>query len=107
LVENAIKHGFSETHQKIELKFACLVQEDKLVIKILDNGQGMSDPMQINKGEGIGLKNIRKRLHLLYNNEAKIHIQSILGEGTRVTVVIPRKISMRHMVEAKITDGPE
>ncbi|MEE9339878.1 MAG: histidine kinase [Methylococcaceae bacterium] len=107
LVENAIKHGFSETHQKIELKFACLVQEDKLVIKILDNGKGMSDPIQINKGEGIGLKNIRKRLHLLYDDEAKIHIQSVLGEGSRVTVVIPRKISMRHMVEAKITDAPE
>lgn len=94
LIENAIKHGRSEAKEQIEILLSCVVQDDKLVFKVIDNGKGMESSAQLEKGQGIGIKNIRQRLHLLYDDKASLDIHSDWGVGTRVTVVIPTQHSM-------------
>lgn len=66
LVENAIKHGVQESIATININLDASLQEDTLFIKITNNFDKESVS---SKGSGIGLKNIRQRLVLLYNRE--------------------------------------
>ena len=40
-------------------------------------------------GESIGLKNVHSRLKLYYGRERGLHIESVYGQGTRVSFDIP------------------
>jgi signal transduction histidine kinase len=63
LIENAIKHGVYESIQPVKIELTCYQEGDYLEI-ILENNY---DPETISsKGEGIGLKNIRSRLEMMY-----------------------------------------
>lgn len=44
----------------------------------------------IPKGHGIGLKNIYERLRMAFDQEAQFDIASAPGEGTSVTIIIPK-----------------
>jgi two-component system sensor histidine kinase YesM len=38
---------------------------------------------------GIGIKNVNERIQLLYGQDYGVHIHSIIGSGTTVTIVLP------------------
>lgn len=66
---------------------------DRLCFEVEDNGKGMS-PRQVQElfwdgTKGIGLKNIRKRLALIYGDGAQLDVRSEEGKGTLVTISIP------------------
>lgn len=66
LFENAIKHGVYESTEKITISFACKKENGYLKISLQNN----FDPEGVSrKGEGIGLKNIKNRLKLIYNED--------------------------------------
>lgn len=66
LFENAVKHGVYESIDKVVIKLTCRQEKDYLKISVTNN----FDPESVSsKGEGIGLKNIRSRLKLIYNQE--------------------------------------
>lgn len=100
IVENAIYHGIKYKEEVGFLYIHGYGQEDQIVIEIHDNGVGMDeetlqhifDEHKVNyNANGVGIYNIQKRLHLYYGKEYGMHYESIVGEGTTVTVVIPRK----------------
>ena len=89
-VENAIKHG---VWAKKEGGTVCLYTEDAgdaYVIRITDDGVGFNvdSPPPAMRGHGISMKNAAYRL------EAQVHgtvrVESIMGQGTSVTVTIPK-----------------
>jgi two-component system sensor histidine kinase YesM len=95
LVENAIIHGFKNFNQKglIEVKGYKLNKE--LIFEVVDNGIGMSEDTIHNllkrdasedKASGYGLDVVNKRIKILYGEDFGIHINSILGKGTRMIV---------------------
>ncbi|MCU6712610.1 sensor histidine kinase [Paenibacillus sp. J5C_2022] len=51
------------------------------------------------RGAGVGLYNVDRRLRLMYGEGAGLHIMSTYGEGTRVSFKLP--------TEGEITNGPE
>ena len=68
-----------------------------MVLKVTDNGMGMSDEqirtlMDIDTKDHhhIGLKNIASRLELHYQNDYKFEISSREGKGTTVSITIPK-----------------
>lgn len=66
LLENAIKHGVYESLDKVVIILSC--EEEKGYIKI--TVENNFDPEAVpKKGEGIGIKNIRNRLKLIYNQD--------------------------------------
>lgn len=63
LIENAIKHGVYNSSEEVTINLSCSKGDDFAIITITND----FDPQAIRKkGEGIGLKNIRNRLKLIY-----------------------------------------
>ncbi len=63
LIENSIKHGVYNSSDEVQVEISCKEEKNYLVIEINND----YDPeVKNSKGEGIGLKNIKKRLQLIY-----------------------------------------
>lgn len=99
IVENAIKHGISNTSYHGCISIVIIEGDKHLVISVKDNGAGMSANEIENvlignvktntDSTGIGLENIRKRLQLRYSRKDLIKIISSEGRGTEITLRIP------------------
>jgi len=66
LIENAIKYGVYESLEKVLIKLNCKTENEYLTLTVQNN---FDDDTTAPKGEKIGLKNIRNRLSLIYNQE--------------------------------------
>lgn len=118
IVENSITHGLEHRNENGKIKIHVFSEEDKVYIKIIDNGNGMDNeilqdlikkintPIQVteiesdtenmknaikNKGNHVGLRNINLRLKMYYGDEYGLFIESSENKGTTVTVCIRRE----------------
>ena len=62
-------------------------QNGLLVLKIKDNGQGITE-QQISKSNSFGLLGVKERVHF---RGGKVDIKGVRNKGTTVTVSIPIK----------------
>ncbi len=86
LFENAVKHGVYESTEPITIRMRCSSRSDGMHIEIVNN----FDPEQASrKGAGIGLKNVRNRLMLIYGKDNLIHFEKS-GNEFRVRLIIPQ-----------------
>lgn len=98
-IENAILHGFEGVDRTHILKMDIGGEADRIIICIQDNGCGISEEMvrEINKGifrktdnkNHIGMENAITRIRMYYGEEAEVKIESRLGRGTAVHILIP------------------
>ena len=101
LVENAIIHGIGPETDSITIVIETVRHDRWLCVSVSDNGCGISEnqlqQMQAefqnylhpgNAGK-IGLVNLNSRLHLLYEEDATLEIQSQAGKGTSITMKVP------------------
>jgi len=84
LFENAIKHAVYETLDTVRIKLTCIRQDDFLKITLCNNFEGESHK----KGAGVGLKNIKDRLSLIYQQDNLMEIKKENGKFT-VNIYIP------------------
>lgn len=90
IVENAIKHGVNQKPEGGTVKISVLEDEKNYIINVDDDGVGYNVNQVKNDGRShVGISNITKRLDSMLG--ATIEIASIEGEGTTVTVRIPKK----------------
>lgn len=98
LIENAIEHGIdhSLSNDKAVLSVSTYLENDLIVIKIMDNGCGMSDEkcctILTSKSDGYGVQNVHHRIQLIYGETYGLEFQSTLNYGTRVKIAIPKQI---------------
>lgn len=98
LVENAIVHGLEPKKDTGKLCINVIDQQDFLELAVIDNGVGFSESLEISSIESsaedshthIGLKNLDKRLSLLYGPDCRLHIKSIPDYYTAVSFQIPK-----------------
>lgn len=101
-VENAFVHGLDSICDNRKFFLSAKLENEMLVIKIGDNGEGMSyeltqamclrDDEKLKKAShGIGIKNVISRLNLYFDNEYKIFVTSEPYESTEITMVLPIK----------------
>lgn len=81
LFENSIKHAVYETLDTVKIKLTCSKQDDFLKISISNNFEGESHK----KGAGVGLRNIRERLKLIYHQD---NLMEVKKESDKFTVNI-------------------
>ena len=109
LVENAIKHGIlckeDENGGPLPgtIKVAVYHQENNIFITIEDNGIGMpkktiehffhlqntKELQRTDNIEHIGIYNVMMRLNYLYQGNYQFSVESQIGSGTKIQIVIP------------------
>lgn len=98
-VENAFFHGYP-SGQKGTIQINIERKEDILKIRILDDGVGLKTDtdntvsLPVKKKEhfsGIGIRNIRERLQLLYGQNQSLTIENSRFGGTMVTIQLPAR----------------
>jgi len=97
LIENGIKHGLEPRISGGTITLRSRLQEETLVLEVEDDGVGMApesnlpSPLSglVRPGTGIGMKNVRERLEVLYGNAAQMEVVSRPGRGTRITLTLP------------------
>jgi len=73
LAENAIKHGIAECMESGDL--IVEVSEESDLLKITVSNTGLLEKQTQGSRQGIGLKNIRERLQLIYGSQANFDIR--------------------------------
>src|SRR5882724_3440992 len=90
IVENCLKHGLAPKLGGGKIQLRTTTRDARLHIEIEDNGVGISEEkMPHVYVEGIGLSNVRERLHVLYGADFNLDIQSRPGEGTVIRIDVP------------------
>lgn len=97
-IENAIIHGFEDSTENATLWISLKNEDNHIVIRIKDNGKGMSPEMvdQINKGvieakdrTHIGMGNVITRMNMYYADDASVSVESTMDVGTVITLKVP------------------
>ena len=95
LVENAIKHGVGPKIEGGEIRLqARLAGTDSVVIVVEDTGVGHQSTSR-NRGTGIGLANVRQRLHHVYGDAGVLELETISSGGTRAVLSFPQPVGVR------------
>ena len=92
LVENAIKHAISENKNGGEVKItaALVTQNNKEFIEfsVADSGPGLKGGRS-SGSTGIGLQNVRERLHSHYGSSSMLVLENEPGPGTTARIRVP------------------
>jgi two-component system, LytTR family, sensor kinase len=97
LIENSIKHGLEPRIQGGTITIRSRMQRDRIVVEVEDDGVGivLNPPTSLrNSGAGIGMKNVRERLEVLYGDRARFTVVSRPGRGTLVSMEIPAEVAL-------------
>ena len=100
LVENALYHGIKNKRGKGMIRIDGEMEDSDCILRITDNGRGMTPEHLGQVREGIrnrnaceteiyGLYNVNERIRLNFGEKYGITITSTYGEGTCVTVRLP------------------
>ena len=97
LIENSIKHGLEPRIGGGTVTLRSRIVDDRLELEIEDDGVGMApdrdaaSPVSglVRPGTGIGMRNVRERMEVLYGHEAEVSIVSRPGRGTKVVLAMP------------------
>jgi two-component system LytT family sensor kinase len=94
LVENAIKHAVTPKVGRSHLKIEGRRRGEQLAISVEDDGAGSKSslvrPTTGNeRSTGVGLKNVRERLAVMYGPSAQLSFVEVPGGGSRFTIEIP------------------
>lgn len=101
LVENAIYHGIKPLTNKGIIRISGKLLAEEVELTVSDNGLGMTGQElkelrqnmvsdRIKESRHIGVANVNQRLRLYFGEEYGLVVESEEGNGTVVTVRIPR-----------------
>ena len=117
LVENAVKHGLELLPNQGTIRVTVTELKEHLLLMIADNGVGMNEAMVAElksnivsdrsasammpsrsigsttplEGSGYALRNIYRRLQLLYDSRFTFQIESAPGRGTTIVIRLPKE----------------
>ena len=116
-VENAIVHGFEKIDGNYTLAIIGTKAGGRMIFQINDTGVGMSEEQmeaiwdnadnRKYASQRIGryaIKNVKERLELIYHEDYELHIESIVGKGTAVTISVPCGLKETREHEYQIID---
>lgn len=97
LIENAIYHGLKYKEDWGSIRMDITLDDEKVIIRVEDDGIGISEE-KLNEirrftekaEKHFGLYSVNHRLLLYYGEKSGLQIESKYGEGTCITIEIPR-----------------
>ncbi len=103
VVENCLMHGLKDKASGGAIRIEALRKEEQVIVAVSDNGAGMAEAklMELRKrleadaqeepSRRIGIKNVHDRIRLQYGKPYGIKLDSMEGNGTTVTVLLPAR----------------
>ena len=93
LVENAVRHGIDQKLNGGTVTIQALVEKDRLLLAIEDDGVGstatcLADP-------GVGLSTTRRQVEAQFGDDANVDVITSLGNGFRIVVILPALVPQR------------
>lgn len=102
LVENSIVHGLENKRGGGFVRIGIWEEEDAVCVRVADDGVGfdtsalgLDDPEPESDGtrhNHVALRNINRRIQLLYGKQYGMTIHSAPGRGTDVTIMLPADV---------------
>jgi two-component system, LytTR family, sensor kinase len=88
LIENAVKYAVSPREDGGFIRVEGRARGDMLEITVIDDGPGLRDGNALIEGRGVGLRNTRERLNVLYGEK---HRFAVLNShpGMRIEIGLP------------------
>ena len=106
IVGNSFFHGFAERDEGCEIRMQAGFRGAAFYIEITDNGEGITgrrlaeiasgDYQSGRQHHGIGLKNVQKRLQIIYGGNSGVSVRSEFGRYTSVTVTMDHYRQLQH-----------
>lgn len=99
LVENAIYHGIKTIDRVCRICISAREKDNWIILEVEDTGRGMTEEQLSRLKEDLekpgpsksyGLKNVKLRLNIFFEEQCSLDIQSVFGAGTRITIRIPK-----------------
>ncbi|MBM6616176.1 sensor histidine kinase [Bacillus suaedaesalsae] len=111
IVENAVIHAIEPKEEGGSIWFRIIDAEELVLIEIEDDGNGISEQNiwhmleetpheRENENAGIGFINVVKRIRIYYGIQDVIDIKSSDGQGTKITLKIPKTRGISYDDEA-------
>ena len=97
LIENSIKHGLEPRIGGGTVTLRSRLVGERLLLEVEDDGVGVEMGRSVvaptsglvHEGFGIGMSNVRERMHVVYGDDAEVDMISRPGRGTKVTLLMP------------------
>lgn len=84
-IENAIKHGLSETESHGKIAINYYLRSDKLIFEITDNGIGFRDVEKVGERKSLAMKIAKERLKSISNKiDFEVQTSNLLDAENRV-----------------------
>jgi two-component system LytT family sensor kinase len=88
LVENAIHHGVARSEAPMTIRIAAADRGERVTLAVEDDGK--AGPVAGDDG-GLGLANVRGRLHAHFDGDASLHAGPRAEGGYRAEIAFPRR----------------
>ncbi|GHH97845.1 histidine kinase [Neobacillus kokaensis] len=97
VIENAIHHGARKTKNMVTIQISCKLKADQIHIIVKDNASGIKEEqLAVIKSQlasasldKAGIYNVNGRIRLHFGDRYGLDIDSVWGEGTVVTIILP------------------
>src|SRR5438876_6528324 len=89
VVENAIQHAIAPRSTRGHINIEAKRLNSLLRVAISDNGPGISPNANLIRSKGVGLSNVRTRLHQFYGSDFRFELMNAGDGGLTVVMEIP------------------
>jgi two-component system, LytTR family, sensor kinase len=103
LLENALKYAVSPREQGGLVRIESRARGTMLEISVVDDGPGISDGSRPTERRGVGLRNTRERLAVLYGENYRFAVLDS-HPGVRVEMALPLETATREEATARAAE---
>lgn len=91
LIENAVKYAVAPREEGGHITVQALIRGGQLFLSVCDDGPGCDPAVNAlwADGKGVGLRNSRERLRVLYGDDAGLELRCLQPRGLCVTMNLP------------------
>ncbi|MGB3471500.1 MAG: sensor histidine kinase [Erythrobacter sp.] len=86
VIENIVKHAVAKVNRPIHVSLSCVLADGDLSIRVTDDGPGLATSTP--QTTGTGLRNLKRRLQLIYGERARMTVTPHKPTGVMVAIWI-------------------